>query len=68
MKRKKIGVLIGSVTNNFSSRICRTISEKAEEYGMTMRAIANEMVRVGKDAIMMLDLLDETQNAEQETE
>ncbi|MBQ8547270.1 MAG: GGDEF domain-containing protein [Lachnospiraceae bacterium] len=33
MKRKKIGVLIGSVTNNFSSRICRTISEKAEEYG-----------------------------------
>lgn len=33
MNRKKIGVLIGSVTNNFSSRICRTISEKAEEYG-----------------------------------
>ena len=33
MKRKTIGVLIGSVTNNFSSRICRTISEKAEEYG-----------------------------------
>jgi len=33
MERKKIGVLIGSVTNNFSSRICRTISEKADEYG-----------------------------------
>ncbi len=33
MKRKKIGVLIGSVTNNFSSRVCKTISEKAEEYG-----------------------------------
>lgn len=33
MKRKKIGVLIGSVTHNFASRVCRTISEKAEEYG-----------------------------------
>ncbi len=33
MKRKRIGVLIGSVTNNFSSRVCKTISEKAEEYG-----------------------------------
>lgn len=33
MKRKKLGVLIGSITQNFSSRICKTISEKAEEYG-----------------------------------
>ena len=33
MKRKKIGVLIGSVTHNFASRVCRTISTKAEEYG-----------------------------------
>jgi len=33
MKRKKIGVLIGDVTHNFSSRVCRTISAKADEYG-----------------------------------
>lgn len=33
MKRKKLGVIIGSITQNFSSRICRTISAKAEEYG-----------------------------------
>lgn len=33
MKRKKIGVVIGSVTHNFASRVCRTISIKAEEYG-----------------------------------
>ena len=33
MKRKKIGVLIGSVTHNFSSRVCQTISAKAEECG-----------------------------------
>ncbi len=33
MKRKKLCVLIGSVTQNFSSRICKTISIKAEEYG-----------------------------------
>lgn len=33
MKRKKLGVLIGSIMQNFSSRICKTISEKAEEYG-----------------------------------
>lgn len=33
MNRKKIGVLIGTVTQNFSSRICQTISAKAEEYG-----------------------------------
>lgn len=31
--RKKIGVLIGSVTQNFSSRVCAAISKKAEEYG-----------------------------------
>ncbi len=33
MKRKKIGVIIGSVTHNFSSRVCSTVSRKAEEYG-----------------------------------
>lgn len=33
MKRKRLGVIIGSITQNFSSRICRTISAKAEEYG-----------------------------------
>lgn len=33
MKRKKIGVIIGSVTQFFASRVCRTISRKAEEYG-----------------------------------
>ena len=33
MKRKKIGVVIGSVTHNFASRVCRTVSRKAEEYG-----------------------------------
>lgn len=33
MRRKKIGVLIGSVTHNFSSRVCQTISAKAEECG-----------------------------------
>ena len=33
MNRKKIGVLIGSITQDFSSRVCRTISTKAEEYG-----------------------------------
>lgn len=33
MKRKKLGVVIGSVTHNFASRVCRTISIKAEEYG-----------------------------------
>lgn len=31
--RKKIGVLIGGVTQNFSSRVCQSISKKAEEYG-----------------------------------
>ncbi|MBE5930447.1 MAG: GGDEF domain-containing protein [Lachnospiraceae bacterium] len=33
MKRKKIGVIIGSVTHFFASRVCSTISRKAEEYG-----------------------------------
>lgn len=33
MKRRKIGVFIGTVTQNFSSRVCRTISAKADEYG-----------------------------------
>ena len=33
MKRKKIGVLIGTVPSNFSSRVCQTISRKADEYG-----------------------------------
>lgn len=33
MKRKKIGVIIGSVTHFFASRVCKTISRKAEEYG-----------------------------------
>ena len=33
MKRKKLGIFIGSVTQNYSSRVCRTISAKAEEYG-----------------------------------
>lgn len=33
MKQKKIGVLIGALTQNFSSRVCQTISAKAEEYG-----------------------------------
>ena len=33
MMRKKIGVLIGSVTNNFSTRVTKIISMKAEEYG-----------------------------------
>lgn len=33
MKRRKIGVLIGSVTQNFSSRVCQAISARADEYG-----------------------------------
>lgn len=33
MVRKKIGVLIGSVTQNFSGRVCQAISTKAKEYG-----------------------------------
>lgn len=33
MKRKRIAVLIGSVTQNFSGRVCQAISTKAEEYG-----------------------------------
>ncbi len=33
MKRKKIGVLIGALTQNYSDRVCRTIGKKAEEYG-----------------------------------
>ena len=33
MSRKKLGVFIGSVTQNFSSRVCQTISAKADEYG-----------------------------------
>ncbi len=33
MKRKKIGVLIGSVTQNFTGRVCQAINKKAEEYG-----------------------------------
>lgn len=33
MRRKKIGVLIGSVMQNFAGRICSAISAKAEEYG-----------------------------------
>lgn len=33
MRRKKLGVIIGSITQNFSSRVCQTISAKAEEYG-----------------------------------
>lgn len=33
MKRKKLGVFIGGVTQDFSGRVCRTISEKAEALG-----------------------------------
>lgn len=33
MERKRIGIFIGDVTQTFASRICRTISEKADEYG-----------------------------------
>lgn len=33
MNRKKIGVFIGSLTQDFSRRICRSISKRAEEYG-----------------------------------
>lgn len=33
MKRKKIGVLIGDVMQNFACRICQAISERAGEYG-----------------------------------
>lgn len=33
MIRKKIGVIIGSLTHDFSRRVCRAISKRAEEYG-----------------------------------
>lgn len=33
MKRKRIGIFIGDVTQTFSSRICKAIGEKADEYG-----------------------------------
>ncbi|MCH5273203.1 MAG: GGDEF domain-containing protein [Lachnospiraceae bacterium] len=33
MKRKKIGVLIGDVMQNFASRICQAVSARAGEYG-----------------------------------
>lgn len=33
MSRKRIGVFIGGITQNFSSRVCRIISKKADEYG-----------------------------------
>lgn len=33
MNRKKIGVLIGSVTQSFSLRVCQALSTKAQEYG-----------------------------------
>lgn len=33
MNRKKIGVFIGSLTQDFSGRVCRSISKRAEEYG-----------------------------------
>lgn len=33
MKRKKIGVFAGDVLQGFSSRVCQTISAKADEYG-----------------------------------
>ncbi len=33
MRRKKIGVFIGGVTQNFSGRVCRTISRRAEALG-----------------------------------
>lgn len=32
MKRKKIGVLVGDVRQSFSSRVCRAISVRADEY------------------------------------
>ena len=33
------------------------VRSKAEEYGMTWRAIAKEMIRCGNDALSMLDVL-----------
>lgn len=33
MKRKRIGIFIGDVTQTFSSRVCSAISAKADEYG-----------------------------------
>jgi hypothetical protein len=33
------------------------VRSKAEEYGMTWRAIAKEMIRCGNDAMSMLDAL-----------
>lgn len=36
----------------------RRVQATADEYGMTYRAIAREMVRCGNDALSMLDILD----------
>ena len=33
MKKKKIGVFMGVITSNFSSRVSRAISERAKENG-----------------------------------
>ena len=37
----------------------KKVKMKAEEYGMTMRAVANEMFRIGKDAKALLDAVSE---------
>ena len=34
------------------------VRAKAEQFGLTYRAIANEMIRLGTEGISMLDMLD----------
>lgn len=36
------------------------VRQKADEYGMTMRTIVNEMLRIGKDGKAMFAAIDET--------
>ena len=42
------------------------VRNKADEYGMTLRAIINEMLRIGEDGKAMYAAIDEEKRREQE--
>lgn len=44
------------------------VMQKADEYGMSMRAITKEMLRIGEDAESMFWAIDETKHREKELE
>ena len=69
MKRKKIAVLIGSVTQNFSGRVCQAISTKAKEYGydvnyfMTFNSHGDDNLLYGEGEQQIFSLPDYSQYA-----